>query len=606
MRLARPAALVVALAALPGCDRPVEWLRLERVDPRQSGEERPTLALNQSITAYFDAPIDPLSVTAESFRVADSAGRAVRGSLDIGARSVRFRPIPPAGAQLDDGSLLPGGIYRVELAGMPASFALRSRSGRPLDHSLSFSFRVARDPAELGLPTLFLPVGIGDESFSVELGDLGGLRIAADARRFVVRTSLPPLPASLRPEAFQLWRLAPGGSVPERVAIARVSASVPDEVRSASTSTPILLELSTREFIRADDLLYLAFETGENALLDYRGRPLVAPPAPIPVKIDEGDRILVRDLDLAELRFECSSPDALGFEVRDRRIVPRARVEAGSAALGVLRVDDALRIEGGKELLLPGGAEPVSAAAALDFAALEVRAGSELRLRPGVGALLIRVSGDVRIDGRLVLESSARDLPWRAGPAPALDQLARSSGICLVVGGDFVVGENAVVVAEGGETGSPLTLVAGATVRIEGRMPPRVAFALEPQRRILGSVESPIVLQAPLRPGLPAGVRRLAAAATDWLPLPASSGDAIDVVLEDPRGAIRAELQVAPPDVVRPDRPSPEASRWTVPTRLPLQQALAVPRGAWFRVLFEAEVVGDELPSVGGIAVRGN
>lgn len=593
------------MLAFAGCERIPEWLRVERVDPRSRGADAPVLALNQSITVYFDAAIDPLSVTSESFRVADHAGRGVDGTLDIGTRSIRFRPFAPRTQDLDDGSFRPGESYRLELGGMPSSSALRSRAGRPLDRPLAFSFTVARTPAELGLPTLFLPVGIGDEPFAVELDELTAPRIAVDARRFTVRLSLPPLPSSLRPEAFQLWRLLPGAAVPERVAIARVAAVVPDEVRSGSTSTQLEVELPAEAKLRPGDLLYLAFETGDAGLLDYRGRPLEALPAPIPVKVDEGDRARVLDLDLRELRFASIHDDALGFELRDGRIVARARVEAGTGRAGMLRVPASLLVDGDSTWHHPVFGELPASGAGLEFTALDVPAGSELRLRPGSGSLVIRVCGDVRIAGRIVLEGSARDLPWRAGPSPDVDQLARSSGVCLILGGDFVVEASAAIVAEPDASGSPLTVVAGGEARVAGRMPPRVAFALDPAARIRGSVESPIVLLARLTPGLPTGTRLAAAAASAWLPLPVANGDEIDVSLEDPRGALRGELQVAPPDVLRPDQPSVDAERWVAPLRLPLRQPLRVPRGAWFRVLLEAEVDGTEVPSLGGLAVRG-
>ena len=174
-----------------------------------------------------------------------------------------------------------------------------------------------------------------------------------------------------------------------------------------------------------------------------------------------------------------------------------------------------------------------------------------------------------------------------------------------MIGGDLRIEAGAAVVTDGDAPGSPLTVVVGGATVVEGRMPPRVTFALAPGARVGGSVESPVLLQTELTRGVAAGVELGASAATEWLPLPVATGDAIDVELEDVRGAIRAELQVAPPDVLRPDRPQLGADRFIVPLRLPLQQPLSVPRGAWFRVLFEADVAGGDVPSVGGIAVHG-
>ena len=580
------------LAAASACHRGPEWLEIERFEPGVRNDSLPRLALNQPLTVYFTEPVDPLSVSSASFRIADADGRSVDGFLEIGTRSVRFRPRAPVTAALDDGSFRPGARFRLEVAGMPSSLALRSRAGRPLERSIAFPFEIARTPGELHLSSLFLPVGIGDEPFVLELADPAGLRLAADTKRLSFRLNMPPLPSSATPAAVRLWRLVSGAAAPQSVPIERLTVIVPEEGRTGGSSTAVVtLELAAHAALAGGDLCFLQFESGPEGLVDYRGRPLQVPPTPLPVKVDPGDRVRVRDLDLAELEFEPYDDAELGFEIRDGRVVARARVEAGSGSDGVLRPEggEAVRLDG------PGGAE---------FARIEIGPGEELRLVPDDGPLVLRVTGDVRIRGRLVLVHSGREAPWRAGRSPGVDELARAARVCLIVGGDFIVERGGEVVVEDPGTGSPLTLIVAGTPIIEGRVPPQITLALGANVRVHGVLETPIVLPSEMTPGVPSGARLRAAAATAWIALPTDRGDAIDITLLDVRGTVSALLQVAPPDVVRPDRPRSDAERLVAPMRLPLREPLVVPRGAYFRILLEAEVDDGVLPSLAGFVVH--
>lgn len=602
MRALAPVFCLVTLTV--GCDRPADWLDVERVEPGGS-PSAPPIALNQALTVYFSDAIDPLSVTSESFRVADESGRTVDGFLEVGTRSVRFRPRTPLTTSLDDGSFRPGISYRLEVAGMPASFALRSRSGKLLRRGVACRFTTASTPEQLGMPSLFLPAGIGDEEFQVDPQSGGSLRVAADDRRLTIRLNMPPLPSSSRPEAFRLWRIVTGASAPEQVAIDEVSVRCPDESRpGGSMVAAVTLRIARSVPLEAGDLLYLEFAKGEEGgLVDFRGRALSLSAA-LPVKVDAGVRVRARDVDPATLVFEPDPDAGLSFEVVHGRIQPRARREAGTGRSGRLVVPAGSRLQLSSPDLLddpsrstsPGG--DVSA----DFTSIEVEQGGELVLSVGKTPLLIRVTRDLVVRGRVTLEHSAREVPWRAGRSPGVEELARASGVCLVIGGDLLV-DTSGEIRTTTETGSPVTLIVGGTPTLEGRMPPGVTLALPAQVRIQGVLEAPIVLPSELTPGTPPGAALRAAAATQWMPLPVDHGAAVDVELEDLRGDLRVYLEVAPPDVARPDRPRADVEHILAPMRLPLRQPLSVPAGAYFRLRFEAELDAAELPSLGGFSI---
>ena len=103
-----------------------------------------------------------------------------------------------------------------------------------------------------------------------------------------------------------------------------------------------------------------------------------------------------------------------------------------------------------------------------------------------------------------------------------------------------------------------------------------------------------------LRNFLNAPVR--AAAETRWIPLP-SHADAVDVVVLDARGGLRASIQVAPPHAVVPGQPELQEALVSAPLPLPLAGPVSVPAGAFIRVLFEAEVGGPVLPSAAGFSI---
>jgi hypothetical protein len=568
------------------------------------------LALNQSISLYFSDALEPSSVTAESVRVIDSQGIPVDGTLEIGTRSIRFRPRTPVEPDLHDGSFRPGAEYRLELAGMPASYALRAKSGRPLERSLVLRFATARNPEELGMYSLLLPVGIGDEEFTVDLLAQTELRLPRRARTLAIPLTLPPLPASVSIASVTLWRIDPGASAPRVTRLASIRSKLTDErIPGSLTMAELILTVAEDEPIAADDLFFLQFHTGDSALLDYRGRPMAVPPAPLPVKVDPGERTRATDFDLASLRFEPDRDSAVGFEFAGGRLAPRLCVESGTGELGAALVRSAERVS--LDELVARMSDPSStrsadsgAVSAVDFTRLQVEDGGELEIAPGDRGVAVRVLGDILIEGRLRLRGSHRPVPWRSGRSPGVDELLRAAGVALVCGGDFTLGPRASIEVAAERDGSPLTILLGGVPNFLGTAPPQLVVGLPPGSRIVGALESPVILPTALTRGVPATAVITAKAVSQWIPIDGEVAAAIDVQATDLRGAIRVAVQAAPADLSDPARPRPSAQSHSPPRSLPLAAPLAIPRGGFVRILVEADVTARDWPSLGGLAIE--
>jgi hypothetical protein len=612
IRTAKLAVCAVACMLAACADEPV-WMKVERTDPDPDrpiadgavpgGSAPSRIALNQALTVYFSEPIDPFTVTPESFRVRDAFGHAVTGRLECGTRSVRFVPRAPVSPSLDDGSFLAGQGYRLEVAGMPTSYAVRSRSGRRLERGFALEVRVPAEARELGLPTPFLPVDTGLEPLRLDVAAAGQPRIAADAGDLVLRFNQPLLPSSVRPEAFRIWRILAGADAPEELRPASARVVGEPLPGAAHPGAAVVLTFDPAARLAPTDLLYLGLSHGEDALRDYRDRPVEDLPVPIPIKVDPGDRVRIRDLDLSDLRLIADPSVPLGFEVRSGRIRARASVEARTGAAGPLIAGPRTLIRAGAAFDPGSGDLRPAAGAALEFTRILVPAGAELRLDGASGGLALFACGDVRVSGRLVLERTSRHLPWRAGDLVPVDALLREVGAALVVGGALVVETGGQILVEGAGEGCPLAVVAGGEVRIEGEIPPGCGFALREGGTISGAAEAALRWRVELHPGLPAGTVLEAAAWTDWLPLPAHAGS-IDLTIVDPVGGVFAALQVAPPHAIVSGRPHVADELLTPLLPLPLRSALPVPHGAFVRIRLGGTVRGDQVPSIAGFAIH--
>ena len=586
---ARTKTLLAIAALLAGCHSKTEPFEVVRVLPEMPGSEsggEAQLFLNQELTVYFNQPVEPMSIIPESVRVLDEGGRPVPGRLTIGTRSVTFVPVPPVTPALDDGSFVPGRSYRLEVVGLP-SLAVKSARGWVLEKTLRRRFKVlAEAPTKRGYPTLFLPVGSGTESLALQVGPEMPLRMAAGTHRLRLDFNLPLLPTSVRENSFEFHRIRTGSTSPEQL--------VPSEIRIVPGRVPgaryygssVEVEFSPRLGIAPEDTLYVILAGDEERVVrDYGGRKLAVAGGPVEVRVDPGDRVRARDIDLEDLDLSPVDGVPLGFEVRNGRLFPRCRVEAGSGQLGWFRPRESMVLE--PDVAFDrGDGVLVSAGRDFDFVGIDIPEGVTVTVRSR-RPLRMRAQQDISIAGVLHLETPSPPTPWRSGGRVDPEQALMAAGFALVSAGDLVV-EGAVRHPLAG--GSAATLLSGGDMVLAGRLPP--SCVLGPGGELRGAVESPVTIDAPLTPGLPAGLE-LEAAATADLNLPPRHSGSIDVRAEDRRGGISISVQI-----------SPDGKVLRTPEVLPLKVALYVPPGGMLRLVLRGMVRGREQPSVGGIVVQ--
>jgi hypothetical protein len=615
MRLHPSAALGALAAVLAACrsggdEAVLPGMRVVRAQPGTDAPDVPArLFLNQDVTVYFSEPVDPLSVTADTFRIVDQSGLGVDGRLRVGTRSITFEPIPPVKASLDDGSLRPGRDYVLEVAGLPLWNAVRSTNGQRLERGFSLRLRtVAADPRAEGFSSPFLPVGTGVEAFAVQGGH--GLRVAADTGRLRLQFNLPVLPTSASPDAVQVWRLYPGRAEPELLAVSEVTA-VAEAPGHAPYGSVVEVRI-TPGVLRPADLVYVTFpRDGAAQFRDYLGWPLAATDAVLSFSVQPGDRVRLLQLGGREpWHFEPGSGELIPFAAReDGRAEPLCHRDAGSGAFGVFRPSRDVVLTPHEPVDRGDGTRVVSADGDFPFQAIDVPDGVTVVVRSPTPVTL-RARGGIRIRGRLVLDVPTVEHRWAQGASVPIEGLLAGAPCALVAGGDVRV-EGRVELADPRAEGTALTIVAGGGLIASGRLPPHVVVTLG-RDRIEGAVESPLrdnsrdrlSTTSPFTPGLPAGLTAPAEAWTAWQKLPADGPDEVEVVVDDVVGSVDIAVQVAAPDPVLTSRPEVEAHVLREPVTIAPGIPQAVHAGGFVRFRLRAVVEGGRpLPSVGAIRV---
>ena len=128
------------------------------------------LFLNSEIEVRFSAPLDPASVSTQTFRVlvGPSFTQLADGTIEIDRDVVRFRPRLPTRPDLSDAGFAPDTEYRLVLRGLPDLNTIRSTNGKPLQQTRTFLFTTRFDR-----PYYFDPV-LGPPRLSAVWIDLDG------------------------------------------------------------------------------------------------------------------------------------------------------------------------------------------------------------------------------------------------------------------------------------------------------------------------------------------------------------------------------------------------------------------------------------------------
>lgn len=548
------------------------------------------VSLNREIVVWFTRTIDPTSVSHESFRMLDEAGRVVEGLPPrIGTHSITFVPKPPLRPALDDGTLVPGRHYVLEVVGYPAlGTAVRARDGEPLERTVRWRFRAVTqaEAASGGGPPLLLPEGT-DRPFRLRQELLGLESLSLETGELRLHFTRPLDPRFVHRQAFRFFVLPSGGGFRE---------VEPREVRLESSPAPIDRHPGCTVSIRLDPAslgvelpLYVVLAEPPKGVVDYGGEP--------PEDAGRPFQVPVRPLRAVRLVHETFLHDpfvpapGVGFEVRSGRAWPRVRREAGTGRLGVMAAQEPLVLDSSRRSIY-------------DFVDLFVPAGRVLRLRAVGHPLQVRACGSVRIDGRLIVEADRAGVAPRPGAQRSFEDLARPARVLVVAAGDLIVGPSGVVEWEGpvqpGE--SPMTWVGAGEVKILGRLPAGCVLATEPGRPVRSVSGEFVRVTVPLTHGVAPGADLYARAWTKWYRLPSTHRGAGSVRLVGASGPLEVRVQLVPPDPLDPLRPLASAVRSTA--SLPASARLSLEPGWFVRFRLAAPVrFGEPLASLDDLAI---
>lgn len=607
--LPRVLGAVMALALL-ACSRsrvePTGPFEATRVFPTLSESGEPLL-LNDAITVHFSEPVDPLSVTSDSFAVLDAEGHPVRGRLRVEGAYVTFEPEAPLSRELRDGSFLPNKRYRLVVHGYPRVDGVRSKRGRLLAEGVGRAFVTAPEgPTAGGLPAPLRPVFAESRPFLMRVGDVGSVPLPIDDPRLQLHFTLPVLPASLTTSAFEVTLLRRGGAADaieriEPVAVRLLPQQPTDEFRGST------VELEFGSTVRAHgsdrrvplepmDFMGVRLAPGPAALLDYAGRPApiqvqwcnVVPGVAVAVAewpTDEGAQLWL-DSDLA----------VPGFEVTSRRTVqPLVRIEAGGGGLGSLRPVRDLVIRAGEPFDPGDGIPRVAPARDFEFRSIEIPEGVTVRVLGADGPVRFLAMGRARVAGRLEFQAPSLSVGTVPGLADFGALAEAAEFLLLAPSGIDVTGS--IVGVEGASHG-PLALVTAGELSVAGTVPAGTLLAMERAGMIATPPSGCVPVRVRLRPGLPKGADCAASGWSSFLALPSDrAGSVLRIRLAVP--GMRTLWQVAPHDPLQRGVPDLDPAR-AAPAREAVDgQRIEAPAGAFLRLRLQADLrAGEPLPEL--------
>lgn len=555
---------VLTPAALFGCggDPPppvVAPFDVDAVIPLESGSTA-ALRLNQEITVSFSDVVDPLTVGPDTVRVLDAEGNVLPGTLDCGPRWVTFLPTAPRNADLSDGSFQPGGHYRIQIVGYPRRNAVRARDGRLLRASVERAFRVEGS---------FVPPE-ADQPFHLLMPMDAAPVFAVGHPRIRLHYSLPVLPSSVTPDAFEVLVLRVGSDQAQRapapVAATVESAVVPGLPAELQPPPGATVELTLRPPIggpfEPGDVVYVR-GAEDQPILDYGERPAHGnPDLRLPWRVvEDGDLVAVRWL---------GQPGYLrGDQPEDPGLVVNTLGEARPGCfLEMGTRSEVWSLEPGESLEIRG--------AELQAGAVRIPPGAEVRWNPSGGAgAVLRVRGEVRIGGTLRIVGGPPRRSLQSGGTYGEADLLGGCGLAVFCGGVFRLEAGGRIEVVDPSGAAPLAVVAHGGLELRGALPEGTVLGQVGvgRLRIRGTAKDPVLVQVSLTPGVagaapqtisawtpwervPPGLPGELPLAVDWTPggdLTGSEGPGLPAA----RGpAVRFEVQGAAPDPIRPGVPA--------------------------------------------------
>jgi len=445
--------LLGALLVL-ACGRRPEDEPLVLLEFRQN--ELDSVALNEELVFFFSRDLEPGSITTDSVRVFDGAGREVRGERRLRGDALSFLPELPCRHDLSDGGFRPGGDYTVILGGFPRPDGLRALDGALLSASLRLRFRTASP--EQGTVLFLDPFA---PPFPLRLRARSSNPLVLEDGRLVLeaREALDP---SLVPDARFELRRGPEEVVPARLELVqnrRDGARL--EVVPLGAGLDRRLEPGTYYFTLRDDLRTLGQRTLEPAWRREVPLALIVPSRHVRVDFS------ARDERPPEVPADCDGTALVLSDGSALRV--RYPAAAGDGRDGRVVLEQ-----------VPGQHE-------LSASRLEVPAGVTLDLSEVRGPLVWRSQGALQIAGRVLrrtgdagtagrLARELRELADGLSNTAPEDRPPLSAWLARVLASD----ENWTVLIAGGDLrvppggaldlDGPVVLVAGGWIRVAGEV----------------------------------------------------------------------------------------------------------------------------------------
>ncbi len=602
------------LLATAGCEskqrKAPARFEIQRVSP-DLGVEAEGLLLNEAITVYFSAPVDPFRVTEDTFAVLDAEGHPVEGSLRCEGRWVTFHPRAPLTPSLTDGGLQPASDYRLVVVGYPRPDGLRAASGARLLQGLTRRFSTAafrpdqdRAPVPLRAVQSSLPFAVKEP-----LGN--PMPLPADDSRLLLHFTLPVSPVSLAPSAVEVSLLRAGQLIALEPHRLRLLPAVPMIDEHAGQTLEVDLGSSPRRVgggflnrLEPGDSIVVQMRSGEGGLLDHAGRSL---PPGMPARW----WLVVRALTVAEWpsdddRFIFMDDfEVPGFEVfgaDEVALRPLVRVEAGDGSLGVFRPLRDTVLRPGEAVDRGDGVLVQSQDRRFPFRAIDIPDGVTVTIDARVAPVQLLAQGRVRIAGSVVVEGESGQ-PLVGSAVRLHPSTLVASGVLsvLAAGGIEIRGDVSV-----DNPRATLSLMTAGRLQIDGRIPMRSILATEQPDALAGAglVGREVrAVRIRLTPGLPRGCEMTAQAQTSYRQL---SYHRTGGLLQTDQWDAGIDLfwQSAPADPVQPDRPDRAASRSSAPRRVVLGERVDAAPGEFVRLRLDGRVRGGQpLPAVRRIQV---
>lgn len=557
MQVVRPLPSVLAVALLAAAcwhrtpTPPV--FKVLRTSPDLGSDSEPIL-LNDSITIYFSDTLQALSVTPDSVSLVDEEDRPVRGSLRVGSNWAAFQPEPPLTRELTDGSLRPGGRYRLFVAGYPRHDAVRASDGRRLAAAVAFHVRVAglgyRPP---GLPAPLRPP-MTELPFVLRNQDPLPQMVPANAPRLRLRFTLPVLPTTAVAEAFEvlLMRTPLETLVPRSVRV--VPSRLPDEITGSTVEIDLgglmRQDGSGHVSLKPSEVISVRLKTGANALRDYWGNTSLPGAPPWYWVVAAGSSIALAEWTADDGAIAECDPAVPGFEVRAGVMRPRVRVEAGDGSLGIFRPQRDTTLRPGEPFDRGDGEIVTSRGAVFPFMAVDIPAGVSVTVDARSGPVQILCCADLRIAGAVKLLGSAQPMQGRYLQVVPVRDLLEGAPVAMVAAGDVHVRGTVTAQTTVAAESTVLTLATAGRMHLNGALPFNTILALEAEgpavHGVLGQTK---VVWATFTYGIARGAEFVASGFTSWCQLPWDREGGVFQADADPE--LRIGWQSAPADIHR-------------------------------------------------------